>query len=137
MEFSHFLSSYYPDPAYDYYKRFYNVRERNPAVVTRGCLEPLPLRQTIEELDANLIICPPAEMVDRLAPYHEVGIDEFILSSNLGQPQAEHVEAMERFAAQVMPHFAGGTGGRRAGDGRLTSPAARLRRGATPAASGR
>ena len=84
------------------------MRERDPAVVIRGCLEPLPFRQTIEELDANLIICPPAEMVDRLAPYQEVGIDEFILSSNLGQPQAEHVEAMERFAAQVMPHFAGG-----------------------------
>ena len=94
--------------AYEYYKRFNNVRERNPAVVTRGCIEPLPYRQTIEELDANLVICPPAEMIDRLAPYHEVGIDEFILSSNLGQPQEEHVEAMERFAAQVMPHFTQG-----------------------------
>ena len=46
-------------------------------------------------------------MVDRLAPYHEAGVDEFILSSNLGQPQAEHTEAMERFAAQVMPYFTG------------------------------
>ena len=81
------------------------MRERNPAVVTCGCIEPLPYRQTLEELDANLIICPPAEMIDRLAPYHEAGIDEFILSSNLGQPQEEHVEAMERFAAQVMPDF--------------------------------
>ena len=93
--------------AYDYYKRFHNVRERNPSVVIRGCIEPLPYRQTIEELDANIIICPPEEMVDRLAPYHEAGIDEFILSSNLGQPQEEHIEAMERFAAQVMPHFTG------------------------------
>ena len=70
-------------------------------------IEPLPYRQTIEELDANIVICPPEEMVDRLAPYHEAGIDEFILSSNLGQPQEEHIEAMERFAAQVMPHFSG------------------------------
>lgn len=93
--------------AYEYYKRFTNVRERNPAVVNRGCIEPLPYRQTIEELDANLIICPPAEMIDRLAPYHEVGIDELILSSNLGQPQAEHIDAMERFASEVMPHFTG------------------------------
>ena len=100
--------------AYEYYKRFHNVRERDPAVVNRGCIEPLPFRQTIEELDANLIICPAAEMVDRLAPYHEAGVDEFILSSNLGQPQAEHIEAMERFAAQVMPYFTGEreTGGR-------------------------
>lgn len=94
--------------AYDYYKRFYNVRERNPAVVARGLIEPLPFRQTVEELAANLVVCPPAEMVDRLAPYQEAGIDEFILSSNLGQPQEEHIEAMERFAAQVMPCFTGG-----------------------------
>ena len=93
--------------AHEYYKRFLNVRERNPAVVTRGCIEPLPYRQTLEELDANLIVCPPAEMIDRLAPYHEAEIDEFILSSNLGQPQEEHIEAMERFAAQVMPDFTG------------------------------
>ena len=46
-------------------------------------------------------------MIDRLAPYHEAGIDVFILSSNLGQPQEEHIEAMERFAAQVMPDFTG------------------------------
>ena len=45
---------------------------------------------------------------DRLAPYREAGIDEFILGSNLGQPQEEHIEAMERFAAQVMPHFTEG-----------------------------
>ena len=47
-------------------------------------------------------------MIDRLAPSHGAGGDEFILSSNLGQPQEEHVEAMERFVAQVMPHFTGG-----------------------------
>ena len=105
--------------AHEYYKRFHNVRERNSAVVTRGCIEPLPYRQTLEELDANLIICPPAEMIDRLAPYHEAGIDEFILSSNLGQPQEEHIEAMERFAAQVMPDF---TGDREA-EGRKTAAA--------------
>ena len=93
--------------AYEYYKRFYNVHARRAAVVTRGCIEPLPYEQTIEELGENLIICPPSEMIDKLAPYHEAGIDEVILSSNLGQPQAEHVEAMERFAAQVMPHFTG------------------------------
>ena len=86
---------------------FHNARERDLSVVTRGCIEPLPCGQTIEELDAILVICPPAEMVDRLIPCHEAGIDEFILISNLGQPPAEHVEAMERFAAQVMPHFAG------------------------------
>jgi hypothetical protein len=46
-------------------------------------------------------------MVDRLAEYYEAGVDEVILSSNMGQPQGEHLEAMERFATEVMPHLRG------------------------------
>jgi hypothetical protein len=44
-------------------------------------------------------------MVDRLSRYAAAGIDELILSSNLGQPQGEHLEAMERFAGGVLPHL--------------------------------
>ena len=47
-------------------------------------------------------------MASRRGADASTGIDEFIPGSNLGQPQAGHVEAMERFAAQVMPHFGGG-----------------------------
>jgi len=90
--------------AFDYYKRFDNLHF-GQGVVERGRVAPLPRKQTIGELAENLIICPPSEMVDRLAPYAEAGIDEVILSSNLAQPQEEHIEAMERFAAEVMPHF--------------------------------
>jgi alkanesulfonate monooxygenase SsuD/methylene tetrahydromethanopterin reductase-like flavin-dependent oxidoreductase (luciferase family) len=90
--------------AHDYYGRFDNVFT-GPGLVSNGCIAPLPCAKTVEELDENLIICPPGEMVDRLAEYHEAGIDEVILSSNMGQPQGEHLEAMERFASEVMPHF--------------------------------
>ena len=48
-------------------------------------------------------------MIDRMAEYHEAGIDEYILSSNLGQPQSQHLEAMQRFAEEVMPNFRGPT----------------------------
>ena len=58
-----------------------------------------------KELEENLIICQAEEMVDRLAEYAEAGLDEIILSSNLGQPQSEHLEAMERFAIEVLPHL--------------------------------
>ncbi|MDP7550989.1 MAG: LLM class flavin-dependent oxidoreductase [Acidimicrobiales bacterium] len=90
--------------AHDYYGRFDNVFS-GPGLVTGGCIDPLPCATSLEELDEALIICPPDEMVDRLAEYHEAGVDEVILSSNMGQPQAEHLEAMERFATEVMPHF--------------------------------
>ncbi|MEA2779422.1 MAG: hypothetical protein QOK29_966, partial [Rhodospirillaceae bacterium] len=90
--------------AHEFYKRFDNVFT-GPGIVNRGMIEPLPRNQTAEELGSNLVICPPAEMIDRLAAYQEVGIDEMILSSNFGQPQAETLDMMQRFAEEVMPHF--------------------------------
>lgn len=90
--------------ANEYYKRFDNVFS-GPGTVSGGMIEPLPRRQTIAELGENLVICPPAEMVERLRGYAEAGIDELILSSNFGQPPEETVEMMERFAAEVMPHL--------------------------------
>ena len=90
--------------AYDYYSRFDNVFT-GPGIVHNGDVQALPRTQSIEELEQNLIICQAEEMVDRLAEYAEAGIDEVILSSNLGQPQPEHLEAMERFATDVLPHL--------------------------------
>jgi alkanesulfonate monooxygenase SsuD/methylene tetrahydromethanopterin reductase-like flavin-dependent oxidoreductase (luciferase family) len=43
--------------------------------------------------------------LDRLAAYAEAGIDEVILSCNFGQPQAETLEMMERFSAEIMAHL--------------------------------
>ena len=90
--------------AHDYYSRFDNVFT-GPGIVRNGDVEPLPRTQTIQELEQNLIICQADEMLDRLAEYAEAGIDELILSSNLGQPQGDHLEAMERFASDVLPHL--------------------------------
>jgi flavin-dependent trigonelline monooxygenase, oxygenase component len=90
--------------AHEYYKRFDNVFS-GPGTVHGGMIEPLARRQPIEELGRNLVICPPAEMVDRLAGYAEAGIDELILSSNFGQPAADTIEMMHRFATEVMPHL--------------------------------
>jgi flavin-dependent trigonelline monooxygenase, oxygenase component len=92
--------------AHAYYQRFDNVFS-GPGTVAGGMIEPLPRAQTIEELGRNLVICPPAEMVERLAGYAEAGIDELILSSNFGQPAEETIEMMHRFAGEVMPHLAG------------------------------
>ena len=91
--------------AYAYYARFDNV-STGPGEVDRGHIVALPRQQTLEQLGRNLLICPPAEMVDRLGIYREAGIDELILSSGMGQPQGETLEAMRRFAERVMPHFA-------------------------------
>ena len=90
--------------AYDYYCRFDNVFT-GPGLVKDGCIAALPRKQTVKELDNNIMICTASEMVDRFGEYAERGIDELIFSSNIGQSQAETVEMMERVAADVMPHF--------------------------------
>jgi alkanesulfonate monooxygenase SsuD/methylene tetrahydromethanopterin reductase-like flavin-dependent oxidoreductase (luciferase family) len=92
--------------AYSYYERFDNVFS-GPGIVDNGCIRPLPRSQSIEELGQSLIICEAAEMIDRLSAYAEAGIDEVITTSNFGQSQADTLDMMERFSAEVMPHFAG------------------------------
>jgi len=89
--------------ANDYYSRFDNVYT-GPGLVSHGRIEPLPRRQSLDELAKNLIICPVDEMIDRLGPYGELGIDEFIMNVNVGHSQAEALEAVQRFAEDVMPH---------------------------------
>jgi len=90
--------------AHDYYSRFDNVFT-GPGIVDRGMIVPLPRKQTIGELAASLLICTPSEMIDRLGPYAEAGVDRFILNINFGASQADMLESIQRFAEEVMPHF--------------------------------
>jgi flavin-dependent trigonelline monooxygenase, oxygenase component len=89
--------------AYDYYKRFENIR--GPGIVSKGMIEPLPRKQTVDELAHNLMICPVPELIDRLSVYAEAGIDEVFAPCGYGQQQGETLEMMQRFSEEVMPHF--------------------------------
>jgi flavin-dependent trigonelline monooxygenase, oxygenase component len=92
------------EQAYQYYKSFDNVFG-GPGIVDQGIIRPLPRAQTVEELGQNILICEAGEMIERLAEYQALGIDDVIVTSNFGQPQAETLAMMERFAAEVMPAF--------------------------------
>ena len=48
------------------------------------------------------------EMIDKLGPYAELGIDRVILNLNFGLAATETLDAIECFAQEVMPHFTGG-----------------------------
>ncbi len=87
-----------------YYRRFDNVFT-GPGIVDNGMIRDIPGTRTLEQLRENLLICTASEMIDKLAVYAELGVDDFITSTNLGVPQEETVEAMERFASEVMPQF--------------------------------
>jgi alkanesulfonate monooxygenase SsuD/methylene tetrahydromethanopterin reductase-like flavin-dependent oxidoreductase (luciferase family) len=90
--------------AHDYYSRFDNVFT-GPGIVENGMIKPLPRNMTVEQTAENLTICTPAEMIDKLSPYAEAGVDRFIMNVNFGVEQAEILESMQCFAEEVMPHF--------------------------------
>lgn len=92
------------EAAYAYYSRFDNVFT-GPGIVERGMIKPLPRKQTIDELAERLLICTPAEMIDKLGPYAEAGVDRVILNVNFGADQSETLETIQRFAEEVAPHF--------------------------------
>ena len=91
--------------AHDYYSRFDNVFT-GPGIVENGMIKPLPRNMTVEQTAENLTICTPSEMIDKLAPYAEAGVDRFIMNVNFGVEQPEVLESIQCFAEEVMPHFA-------------------------------
>ena len=98
------------DMANDYYARFDNVFT-GPGIVSSGAIEPLPRTQTINELEQNLLICTRDEFVDQLSVYAEAGVDQIILSQNIGPSNQETLDNMQAIAEEVMPHFADSTRG--------------------------
>ena len=90
--------------AQDYYGRFDNVFT-GPGSVKAGMIEPMARNMTLEQTAENLMICTPAEMIDKLGPYAEAGVDRFIMNINFGASQDEILESIQQFAEEVMPHF--------------------------------
>ncbi len=90
--------------AHDYYSRFDNVFT-GPGIVENGMIKPLPRKMTLGQTAQNLTICTPAEMIDKLSPYAEAGVDRFIMNVNFGVEQAEILESIQCFAEEVMSQF--------------------------------
>ena len=90
--------------AHHYYSQFDNVYT-GPGLVEKGFIKPLPRKQTIQQLDSNLLVCSTSEMVDKLGLYNELGIERFILNPNYGAGQTAQLETIQQFAEDVMPHF--------------------------------
>lgn len=94
------------DAAYRYYSRFDNVFT-GPGIVDNGMVRELPRAQSVEELGESLLICTSQEMIDKLGPYADLGVDRVILNFNFGLEAAETLDAIRCFAEEVMPHFTG------------------------------
>lgn len=90
--------------AHHYYGRFDNIF-LGPGHVDRGMITPMPSRTPIDELGESLLIGTAQEVVDKLAPYAELGIDRVIINPNFGLDASETCDAIQAFAEEVMPHF--------------------------------
>ena len=76
-----------------------------PGKVNNGQIEPIPRKQSFEDMKKNLLICPMNELIDKLSVYAEAGVDEFIISSSFGQEQNETIESMHRVSEEIIPYF--------------------------------
>ena len=90
--------------AHHYYGRFDNIFT-GPGLVDNGMIRELPCETPIDELGESLLVCTPQEMIDKLAPYAELGIDRVILNMNFGLEQQDTLESIQCFAEEIMPHF--------------------------------
>ncbi|MDG3580572.1 LLM class flavin-dependent oxidoreductase [Rhizobium sp. YJ-22] len=87
-----------------HYTRFDNVFT-GPGIVDAGMARVLPRKQTLAELEQNLLICTPQEMTDKLGEYADLGIDRVSLTMNFGASQADTLESTRAVAEEVIPHF--------------------------------
>lgn len=90
--------------AHDYFSRFENIYT-GPSIVENGMVKPLSRDMSIEQTAENLTIGTTREMIDKLAPYAEAGVDRFLMNMNFGAEQNEVLDSIQRFAEEVMPNF--------------------------------
>ena len=74
--------------------------------VRGGTIEPIELAETVDEMAVSLLVGTTGEVIAKLETYAALGIPEINLNMNIGASHCETMAAMERFAAEVMPHFA-------------------------------
>lgn len=77
------------------------------ASASRGYIEPVPLDTEPSEQDVfdNMIIGTPAQCLEKLHEYEELGVDQFLLWFDYGPDHEAVLDAMEMFAAEVMAPF--------------------------------
>ena len=92
------------EAAHYYYGRFDNVFT-GPGIVENGVVKPLPSKSSLQDLSESLLICTRDEMIDKLGPYADLGIDRVILNVNFGLEAQETLDCIQEFAEEVMPHF--------------------------------
>lgn len=93
------------------------------ANIQGGYLAPAELPEgaeiSTEELARRLVVGDPETVVEKLKTIESMGVDQFVLNMDQGQPQEMIRRSLELFATEVMPHFKSGTNGSAAAKSQL------------------
>jgi hypothetical protein len=73
--------------------------------VSKGRISAIDISDTLEDVSKALLIGTPPEIIDKVAQYREVGLDEVAFNMAFGISGQETFDSMQRFAEEVMPHF--------------------------------
>lgn len=95
-------------PLLDYHEHVIGAARVDGEKVTRGVREwadGLQLGLTDEEYAENLVIGDPATVVEKVAKYAELGIDQYCMYTTLGQDVRLVRRSMQLFAEHVIPRF--------------------------------
>ncbi|UXX81524.1 LLM class flavin-dependent oxidoreductase [Roseovarius pelagicus] len=90
--------------AHEHWQRFDNVFT-GPGIVKNGRAVALDNGTTVEEMGENLLICSAEEMVERLMPFHDMGIDRVSINLGFGPCHKDCMQMIRLFAADIMPEF--------------------------------
>ncbi len=96
--------------AHGYYRRFMNVHVSSGntvGTIENGSIKQIEIDSTPEDLGGSNFIGTAERLIEKLQAYADMGVDEINLNMCLGASHGELLDSMERFAAEVMPHFAG------------------------------
>ena len=91
--------------AYDNHRRFCNVFS-TPGTVSNGGILPLDIAETMDDIADALPIGTAAEVVDKLGDYDDLDVMDLLCNMSFGASHRDVMASMERFARDVMPHFA-------------------------------
>ncbi|MDB3892343.1 LLM class flavin-dependent oxidoreductase [Alphaproteobacteria bacterium] len=81
--------------------------------VVNGFPDPVPLealegnvRVDPAMLEENLMFGSPAQIIEKLGKYHDIGVDSYIYYASMGLGMAEQKRSLALFCDEVMPAFA-------------------------------
>ena len=83
---------------------------RNLGDVVDGFPKRIPLEDLVEReqfdpnmLERNLMFGEPQAIIDKLGPYRDLGVDEFVYLASMGLDHSVQLDSLQMFCEEVIP----------------------------------